>query len=172
MHPIYLKQIHTIYWSEFTIGIGALQENYAHRKIREILLRSVGVGRCLGWSNCCKFWLDNKQAVKYISSTELELNSFCHLPLGDLVWHLITQLNDSDISTYINLFDLRRDNHRCFIPFLVYDLVYPGIADSLVTLSTLSPWSDSFCSHTWSPFLIKPLLGWHRTFEIGLLINW
>ena len=64
------------------------------------------------------------------------------------MWHLITQVNDSDISADINAFDPRRDKRRHFIPFLVYALVYPSIASNLVTLATLSPWSDYVCTHT------------------------
>ena len=84
--------------SGLTIGIGALRENSAHRKIMESLLGRSGVDRCHGLSNRCKFGLANQQAGKYISATELELNMFRTLPFGDLVWHLITQVNDSDLA--------------------------------------------------------------------------
>ena len=114
---------------------------------------------CHGLSNRCKFGLANQQAGKYISATELELNRFRSLPLGDLVWHLITQVKNSDIATYITVFDSRRDKRRLFIPFQVYALVYPIISSNLVTLDTLSPWSDSVCTHTCSPLLSKPFLG-------------
>ena len=63
------------------------------------------------------------------------------MPLGEIVCHLSTQVNDSDISAYITVFDSRRDKRRRFINFLVYALVYLSIAINLVTLSTLSPWS-------------------------------
>ena len=74
------------------------------------------------------------------------------------MWHLSTQVNDSDLADYITVFDPRRDKRRRFIPFLVYALVYPIIASNLVTLDTLSPCSESVCTHTCSPFLSKPLL--------------
>ena len=99
MHPIALQQIQTLYWSGLTIGIGALRDYSAHRKIMESVLGSAGVVRCPGWSNRYTFVLDNQQAGKYISATELELNRFCPLPLGDLVWYLSTQVNDSDLAT-------------------------------------------------------------------------
>ena len=171
-HPIALQQTHTVYWSGLNIGIWALQENSAHRKIRESLLGSAGLGRCPGLINRCKFWLSNKQAEKYISDTELELNKFHPLPFGEIVWHLSTQVNDSDISAYISVFEPRRDKRRRFIPFMVYALVYPSIASNLMTLATLSPWSDSIWTHTCYHFLMKPLLRWHRMVETRILINW
>ena len=64
------------------------------------------------------------------------------------MWHLSTQVNDGDIAAYITVFDLRRVNIRRFIPFLVYALVYPIIYSNPVTLDTLSPWSESFFTHT------------------------
>ena len=98
MHPIELQQIQTVYWSRLTIGIEALRENSDHRKIRESLLGSAGVVRCPGLSNRCKFVLANQQAGKYIYATGLELIRFRPLPLGELVWHLSTQVNDSYIA--------------------------------------------------------------------------
>ena len=148
VHPISIQKIQAVYCSGFTIGIGSLRENSAHRKIIEILLGSTGVGRYPGLSNRCTFLLVDQQAGKYISATELELNSFRPLSLRELVWHLITQVNDSDLAVYINVFCLRRDKRRRFIPFLVYALVYPIIASNLLTLANLSPWSDSICTHT------------------------
>ena len=88
-----------------TIGIGALQENSAHMKITESLLVRARVDRCHGLSNRCKFGLANQQAGKYISVTELELNRFRPFPLGELVWHLITQAKNSDIAAYVTVFD-------------------------------------------------------------------
>ena len=88
-------------------------------KIRESLLGIVGVGRCPGLNNWCTFGLANQQDGKYISNTELYLIMFWHFPLGQIVWHLITQVNDSDISAYITVFDPSRDKRRCFIPFMV-----------------------------------------------------
>ena len=134
--------------SGLTIGIGDLWENYVHRNIRETLLESAGVGRCTGLSNRCTFGLANQLAGIYTPTTELEFIRFCPLPLGDLVFHLITQMNNGIIAAYITVFDLRRGNRRRFIPFLVYDMVYPSIASNLVILATLSPWSNSVCTHT------------------------
>ena len=172
VNPIALRKIKTVYRSGLTIVIGYLQENYAHRKIRESLLGRSGVGRCPGLSNRWKFGLDNQQAGKYISATELEIIRSRHFPLGELLWHLITQVNDSDLADYITVFDLRRDKRRLFIPFLVYALFYPSIASNLVTLDNLIPWSESVCTHTCYPFLKKTLLRWHRTVKTGLLMNW
>ena len=98
VHTIALQHMHTVYWSGLTIWIGALRENSAHRNITESLLGSAGVDRCPGLSNWCKFGLTNQQAGKYISATELDINRFWTFPLGDLVWHLSTQVNDSDIA--------------------------------------------------------------------------
>ena len=55
VEPIALQKIQTVYWSGLNIGIGALRENYDHRKIRERLLGSAVVGRCPGLSNQCTF---------------------------------------------------------------------------------------------------------------------
>ena len=62
--------------------------------------------------------------------------------------HLSTQVNDGILAAYITVFESRRGKRRRFIPFLVYDLIYPSIASNLVTLATLSPWSDSVYTHT------------------------
>ena len=172
MHPIPLQQINNVYWSGLNIGIGSLWENSANRKIRESLLGSAGLGMCPGLSNRCKFWLANKQAGKYIFTTELDLNRFWPLPFGEIVWHLRTQVNDSDISAYITVFETRRDKSRCFIPSLFYNLVYPSIASNPITLATLSPWYESVCTPTRSLFFRKSLLRIHRKIETGLLINW
>ena len=75
-------------------------------------------------------------------------------------------MNDSDLADNITNFEMRRDKRRRFIPFLVYALVYPSIANNLMTLATLSHWSDSVCTHTCSP-----LLRLNRTVETRLLIN-
>ena len=109
----------------------------------ESLLGIAGVGRCPGLRNWCTLLLSNQQAGKYISTTELEINRFCTLPLWELVWYLRTQVNDSDLAAYVTIFDLRSYKCRRFIPFLVYALVYPSIANNLVTLATLSTWSAS-----------------------------
>ena len=41
---------------------------------------------------------------KYSSTTDLEINSFQPLLLGEIVRHLRTQVNDSDLSDYITVF--------------------------------------------------------------------
>ena len=87
------------------------------------------------------------------------------------MWNLSTQVNGSDPSVYITVFDQRMGKHRLFIPFLVYDLFYPSIASNFVILDTLSPWSESVCIYTLSSLLRKPLLRKHRTVETRLLIN-
>ena len=158
--------------SGLTIRIGYLWDNSAHRNIRKILLGSAGVGRCPGLRNRCTFGLANQLAGRYIPATELKLNRFRPSPLGELIWHLSTQVNVSDLSAYITVFDPKRGKRRLFITFLVYALVYPSIASNLVTLYTLITWSDSVCTHTCYPFLRKPLLRWNREVETGLLINW
>ena len=43
-------------------------------------------------------------------------------------------------------------------PLLVNAMVYPSVARNLVTLATLSTKPDSVYTHTFSPFLRKPLL--------------
>ena len=148
MNPIYLQQIHTVYWSGLTIGIGSLQDNSAHRNIRESLLGSAGVGNCTGLSNRCTLGLANQQAGNYISATELDINRFRPLPFGELVSHISTQVNGIYLADYITVFNPRRDELRCFIPFLVYALVYPSIASNLVILATLIHWSYSVCMYT------------------------
>ena len=64
------------------------------------------------------------------------------------MWHLSTQLNDIYLDAYITVVDARGGNHRIFIPFLVYDMVYPIIASNIVTLATLSTWPESVRTHT------------------------
>ena len=172
VHPIYLQQIQTVYWSGLNIGIWSLWENPAYRNSRKILSGRAGVGRCTGLSNWCTFGLVNQQAGKYITDTELELIMFCPLPLGEMLCHLSTQVKGSDTDAYIAVFDPRRDNTRRFIPFMVYDLFYSSISSNLATLANLSPCYDSVRTHTCSPFLRKPLLRWHRKVETRLIINW
>ena len=144
-----------VFISGLTISIGALWQNSSHRKIRESLLGSAGVGSCTGLSNWCTFGLANQQAGSYAPDTELELNRFRSFPLRGLIWHLSTQVNDGNIAAYITVFDPRRGKCRRFNPFLVYALVYPSIPSNLITLATLSPWSDFFRMYTCSPFLRK-----------------
>ena len=95
--------------------------------------------RCPGLSNRCTFGLANRQAGNFVPITELELNWFHTLPFGELMGHLRTQVNNGILAAYITFFDPSRDKRRCFIPCLVYALVYPSIASSLVTLATLNP---------------------------------
>ena len=70
------------------------------------------------------------------------------MPFCELVWHISTYVNNGFLAAYINVLDLRRYRRRCFSPFLVYTLFYPIIAINLVTLYTLSPRSESVCTHT------------------------
>ena len=90
--------MHTVYLSGLTIWIGSLHDNSADRKISKSFLGSVGVARCIGLSNRCMFGLVNKQAGKYISATELDLIRFWTFLLGEPVWNLSTQVNDSDLA--------------------------------------------------------------------------
>ena len=55
LHPIALQQIQTVYCSVLTIRIGSLRINSPHRKIREKLFGSAGVGRFPGLINRCMF---------------------------------------------------------------------------------------------------------------------
>ena len=102
----------------------------------------------------------------------VELIRFQPLPFGKIVWHLITKMNDGDLSAWITVFDPRMGNIRRFIIFLVYNLFYTSIATNLVTLDTLSPWYDSVRTHTCYTFSMKLLLRRHRTVKTGLLINY
>ena len=140
-----------------TIGIGSLQENFAHRKIRESLLGSAGLGRCTSLSNQFMFGLSNQQAGSYAPATELVNIRFRYLPFWEIVWHLSTKVNDSDPAAYITVFGPIRGKRRCFIHFLVYALVYLSISSNLVFLVTLSPSSDSVRMHTRYPFFRKTL---------------
>ena len=150
--------IQTVFRSGSTIGIGYLRENSAHGKIRESLLGSARVSICPSVSNLCTFVLENQQAGIYDPTTELELIRFSPLPLEELVWHLITQVNGGDLDAQITVFEPRRGKRRRFTPFMFYSLVYPSIASNLVTMATLSPWSDYVCTHTCYPFLRKYIL--------------
>ena len=64
------------------------------------------------------------------------------------MWHLSTQVKDSDLAAYINVFDPSRDKRGRFILFLVYALVYLSISSNLPTLATVSPSYDSVYTHT------------------------
>ena len=64
----------------------------------ESLLESAGVLRCPGLSNWCEFGFSNQQSGKYISAAELDLIRFRPLPLGYLMFHLSTQVKDSDLA--------------------------------------------------------------------------
>ena len=50
--------------------------------------------RCPVLSKQCRFRFANRLAERYITATELEINRFRPFPFGELVWHLITQVND------------------------------------------------------------------------------
>ena len=125
-----------------------------------------------GLSKRCTFVLANLLYGSFVPATELELNRFGHFPFGGILCNLITQVNNGLLAAYITVFETRRDKRRCFITCLVYALVYPSISSNLVTLATLSPRSDSVCTHTCSPFSINPLLRWPRMVETWILINW
>ena len=130
------------------IGIGALWDNYAHSKITVIFLVNVGVDSCPGVSNQCMLGLAYQQSWKYFPATELDIIRFWPFPFRYLMWHLSTQVNDGILSTYMNVSDPSRGKRRCFSTFLVYALVYLSIASILVTLDTLSHWSEYFHMHT------------------------
>ena len=67
-------------------------------------------------------------------------------------------MNNGDIVDEVPVFVPRRDKHRRFIPNLIYAMVNPIIDRNLVTLATVSPWSDLVFTLTCFPFLRKPLL--------------
>ena len=113
---------------------------------------------CPCLSNWCTFGLANGLDGSFVPATELDLNRFRPLPFRELVWHLSTQVNNGLLADYITIFDPSRDKCRCFIPFLVYDLVYLSIGSNLVTLDILSSSSESVYTHTCSPFSRKLLL--------------
>ena len=152
------KKKQAVFRIELPIGVEYLRENSSHRKIRGSLLGSAVIGSCPRITNRCMLGFTNQHAGSYAPATELDLIMFWPLPLGETVWNLSTQVNDSLISSYIDVFDLRRGKRRCFNPFPVYNLVYPSISSNLVTLSTLSPYYDSVCMHTCYPFSGNPLL--------------
>ena len=120
------------------------------------MLALLFICRFRGLRNRCICGLANRMAVIFAPATESKLNRFCHLPCGELMWHVSTHGNDSDIAPKITAFDPRRGKHRRLIPFLVYALVYLIIASNHVALDTLSPWFDSVCTHTCSPSLGNP----------------
>ena len=78
--------------------MGALRDNSSHRKIREILLERTGVGSCHGLSNQCTFGLGNQYSGSYAPTTELEIIMFRPFPFREIVWHLRTKVNDSDVA--------------------------------------------------------------------------
>ena len=106
-------------------------------------------------NNRCTFGLANQQAGSYAPATGLELIRFRPLPFGEIMWHLITQVNNGILVSYITIFDVSRGNCMRFIPLLVYALVYQNIASNLMSLDTLYLWSTSVRTHTCSIFLIK-----------------
>ena len=106
------------------------------------------MGSCPRVRNRCTFGLANQQAGSYSPATELEIIRFRNFPFGDLMWHLITQVNGSILDAYITVFEPIMGNCRRSISFLVYTPVYPSISINLVTLATLSPWSHYVRTHT------------------------
>ena len=117
-------------------------------------------------------WIEKPTGWELCTTTELDLNSFRPSPFRELVCHLSTQANNGLLDIYIAVFEQRRDKRRCFIPYLVYSLVYTSIASKHVTLATLSPRSDSVCARICSPFSRKPLSRRPRMVKTRLLINW
>ena len=155
-----------------TIGIGSLWEIFADSKIGESLLGSSGVVSCPRISNRCKLGFANQHTGSYNPATELELIRFWSFPFSELVWNLITQVNDGLLAAYIAVFDPSMGKCMRCVPFMVYNMIYTNICINLTTLDTLSPWSVSVCIHTWSPFLRNPILRWYRTVKTRLLINY
>ena len=101
------------------------------------------------------FGLANILAGRFVPATELELNRFRPFPFGDILWHLSTQVNNGLLAAYIIVLEPRRGNCWCFITCLVYALVYLSIASNLVTLATLSTWSEFVYTHINRGFLKK-----------------
>ena len=112
---------------------------------------------CPGLSNRYTFVLANLMSERFAPATELELNRFWPSPFGELVWHLSTQVNTGLLASQITVFGWRRDKRRCFIPCLVYALVYSIITSNIVNLSTLSPRSDFLHAHRISLLKENPL---------------
>ena len=75
----------TFFRCVFTIGIIYLPENFAHRKIRGILLGSAGVRRCPNLRNQCKYRLANQQSGRYPPATELEFIRVWNFPFREIV---------------------------------------------------------------------------------------
>ena len=138
----------------------------------ESLLGSSGVSSCLGISNTCTLGLANQQAEIYSPTTKLQLIRFWTYTFGEIVWNLSTQVNGGLLAAYITAFDPRRGNHRRFIPFMVYTMVYLNIFSNPVTFYTLSPCIDSVCMQTCYTFSRKTPLMRYRTVETEVLINW
>ena len=143
---------HILFFPKSQQVIGTNQERYKR------VYHYYFICRCPGLSNRCTFILANQLAGRFAPSTELGINRFRPSSFRYLVWHLSTQVDNDLLAAYITGFDPRRAKRMCFIPFLVYALVYQSIASYLMTLAALSPWSDSLCTHTCYPFLSKPIL--------------
>ena len=73
------------------MGIVALQDNSAHKKIMESLIGNGVAGSCPDLSNWCIFGLDNQQAGSYTPATELEIISFWPSPFGELATQNTTE---------------------------------------------------------------------------------
>ena len=65
-----------------------------NREVYERVLALFFLQQLPGLSNRCTFAFDQPTGWYFIPATELELNMYCPSPLGDLVWHLITQVNN------------------------------------------------------------------------------
>ena len=72
------------------------------------------------------FGLANRLDGRFAPDTENDINRFRPSPSGELVWHLITQVNNNLRANYITVFELKWDKHRRFVSCLVYYLVYPS----------------------------------------------
>ena len=70
-----------------------------------------------GLSNRCTFALANGLAGMFISRYWVSLIGFGLRPFMELVWHLSTQVNICYLAVYITVFERRRGERRCFIPF-------------------------------------------------------
>ena len=124
-----------------------------NREVYQIFLALLFLQQVTSLSNRCTFAFGQPSGWDFIPATDLELNRFRPLPVGELVWHLRTRGNNGLLDAYINIFDPRRGKFSRFIHYLFYSMVYPSISSNLVTLYTLSHWYDSVCTHTLSPFL-------------------
>ena len=133
-------------WTDYWDRIPS--RNFRPQEDKASLLGSTGVGRCTSISNWRTFGFATQLDGSVATATDLEINMVRTFFFGGLVWHLGTQVNNSLLDAQITVFDPRWVKRRSFIPFLVYNLVYPNIVSNLVNLDILSPWSDAIRTHT------------------------